>query len=243
MTAPEPPIKLANEAELLPSISIDCVIFGFHENQLKVMLLVFRQTNLFALPGGFVDLEEDVDTAAQRILARRTGVKDVYLEQFHTFGNYNRGDYGVHSRFMKANHIPFDHNHWLLKRYVSIGYYALVDFSEVTPTPDHLSDSCTWYDIHDLPTLILDHRCIIQKALETLRRDLYLKLIGFNLLPETFTMNQLQVLYETILDEKLVRSNFQRKMLSLNVLERVQKKQTGRANKAPYLYRFVGKKV
>ena len=235
-------IQLVSGTDILPSVSIDCVIFGFHEKQLKVMLLKFRHTNLYALPGGFVDLKEDIDNAALRILARRTGVTNVYLEQFHTFGSYNRGDYGIHSQFMDANDIAFDESHWLLKRYVSIGYYALVDFSKITPIADFMSDTVKWYDIHDMPALILDHSVIIEKALETLRRDLDHKLIGFSLLPDTFTMNQVQSLYETILDEKLVRSNFQRKMLSLKILERVDKKYSGAANKAPFVYRFVGKK-
>jgi hypothetical protein len=97
-----------------------------------------------------------------------------------------------------------------------------------------------WYDIDKIPTLMFDHNEIFRKALETLRTMLDEKLICFNLLPDTFTMNELQNLYETILGEKMIRSNFQRKMLSLGILERIEKKMTGAANKAPYLYRFVG---
>jgi len=143
---------------------------------------------------------------------------------------------------MKAvDGVELSPDHYLMTRFLSIGYYALIDFTKANPTPDYTSDSCQWYDIDTIPTLIYDHSAMVKKALETLRFFLDEKLIGFNLLPEVFTMNDLQNMYETILDKKLLRTNFQRKMLSLGILERLDKKMTGAANKAPYLYRFVGK--
>ena len=234
------PIKafLDKGPEYLPSVSVDCVIFGFHENQLKVLLLEFKHTKAFALPGGFVFKEESTDEAATRILWERTGVKDIYLEQFHTFGEQNRGNWDVHKATMSSHGFELEVEHWLLQRFISIGYYALVDFSKVQPTPDIFSDLGDWYDIHQIPALILDHNMIIDKALETLRLMLDHKLVGFNLLSETFTMNELQSLYETILDKKLLRANFQRKMLSLGILERVKKKFSGKAHKPPYEYRI-----
>ncbi|MEI7586441.1 NUDIX domain-containing protein [Runella sp.] len=234
------PIKafLDKGPEYLPSVSVDCVIFGFHENQLKVLLLEFKHTKAFALPGGFVFKEESTDEAATRILWERTGVKDIYLEQFHTFGEQNRGNWDVHKATMSSHGFELEVEHWLLQRFISIGYYALVDFSKVQPTPDIFSDLGDWYDIHQIPALILDHNMIIDKALETLRLMLDHKLVGFNLLSETFTMNELQSLYETILDKKLLRANFQRKMLSLGILERVKKKFSGKAHKPPYVYRI-----
>jgi 8-oxo-dGTP diphosphatase len=234
------PIKafLDKGPEYLPSVSVDCVIFGFHENQLKVLLLEFKHTKAFALPGGFVFKEESTDEAATRILWERTGVKDIYLEQFHTFGEQNRGNWDVHKTTMSSHGFELKVDHWLLQRFISIGYYALVDFSKVKPTPDIFSDVGDWYDIHQIPALILDHNRIVGKALETLQLMLDHKLVGFNLLPETFTMNELQSLYETILDKKLLRANFQRKMLSLGILERVEKKFSGKAHKPPYVYRI-----
>ncbi|CAH0996112.1 hypothetical protein EMA8858_02242 [Emticicia aquatica] len=228
-----------NKTRLLPSVSIDCVIFGFHNNQLKILLLKYKNTNYYALPGGFINLDEDLEDAAQRVLEDRTGLKDIYLEQFHVFGCKNRRNDETHQQIMSASGINLKPNHFLLNRFISIGYYALVDFSKVIPTPDDLSDSCQWYDLDKIPHLMFDHNQIFEKALETLRLMIYDKLVGFNLLPTTFTMNEIQNLYETILGEKLVRSNFQRKILSLGILERIEKKMTGAANKAPYLYRFV----
>jgi len=231
--------KFLNDGDaLFKSVSIDCVIFGFHNNQLKVLLLALKSTDFLALPGGFVFQEESIDQAARRILQERTGLTDIFLEQFSTFGQSDRGNQQVHKDILLANGIHLEDNHWILQRFISIGYYALVDFSKVIPTAGAFAEACTWYDIHLLPTLILDHRQIIQKALEHLRLMLDHKLIGFNLLPDTFTMVELQSLYETILDKKLLRANFQRKILSLEILERVDKKWTGGAHKAPYLYRF-----
>ncbi len=229
-----------NKPCLLPSVSIDCVTLGFHNNQLKILLLKYKNTEYYALPGGFINMDEDLENAAQRILEERTGLRNIYLEQFHVFGNKNRRNDETHKQIMAGCGIEMKSTHFLLNRFISIGYYALIDFSKAEPSPDELSDSCEWYDLNKVPMLMFDHNEIFQKALETLRMMLDDKLIGFNLLPETFTMNELQNLYETILGEKLVRSNFQRKMLGLGILERIEKKMTGAANKAPYVYKFIG---
>jgi 8-oxo-dGTP diphosphatase len=229
-------------AGFLPGLAIDCVIFGFHDNQLKILLLEYRNTSLFALPGGFIREGENVNDASKRVLAERTGLHNIYLEQFYTFGDLNRHDPTPLRAIMAAKGLEPIGSHWLLGRFVTVGYYALVDFTKAVPVPDLLSDSCTWYDLAALPTLMLDHQTIVLKALDTLRADLDRKLIGFNLLPETFTMNDLQSLYETILGQSLHRSSFQRKMLSLSILERLDKQYRGGAHKAPYLYRFISEK-
>jgi 8-oxo-dGTP diphosphatase len=222
----------------LPGLAIDAVIFGFHENELKVLLLTYKNTGFFALPGGFIHENEDVNEAARRVLFHRTGLKDIFLEQFYTFGDRSRHDVEPLKAIMGAHGFIPSHDHWLLGRFVSIGYYALVDFTKVNPAPDSISDSCDWFNLTDLPSLMQDHGHIISKALDTLRLNLDHKLIGFNLLPEIFTMGDLQSLYETILNKKMIRAAFQRKMLSMGVLERVAKKWTGGAHKAPYLYKF-----
>lgn len=227
----------------LPGLAIDTVIFGFHNNQLKVLLLSYKNSLLYALPGGFIHDNEDVNQAARRVLESRTALTDIYLEQFYVFGNYSRYDPTPLKAIMKARGYEPPHDHWLLKRFVSIGYYALVDFTKAVPTPDEISDSCDWYSLDDLPVLMQDHRQIIDRALETLQSNLDQKLIGFNLMTDEFTMGDLQSLYETILNKKLIRAAFQRKMLGLGILERIAKKWTGGAHKAPYLYRFISNKV
>jgi 8-oxo-dGTP diphosphatase len=227
-----------DEENFLPGLAIDMVIFGFHQDHLKILLLEYENTGLFALPAGFIKKEEDVNEAARRSLAERTGLRDIYLEQFYVFGDQKRHNPAPLKAIMKGKGLQPEDDHWLLGRFVSVGFYALVDFTQAVPNPDALSDRCAWYDLADLPPLMLDHQEMVWKALETLRDNLDRKLIGFNLLPGTFTMGDLQVLYETILGEKLNRSSFQRRILGLDILERIDKKWTGGAHKAPYLYRF-----
>lgn len=241
--APAPGATDPNGSGYLPGLAIDCVIVGFHENQLRILLLEYKNTGLFALPGGFIRTDEDLNDAARRVLAERTGLTDIYLEQFYTFGDRSRYDPAPMRAIMTENDLTPTADHWLLRRFVSVGYYALVDFTKVVPTPDALSDSCAWYEPDWLPPLIQDHRQIVQQALETLQANLDRKLIGFNLLPDTFTMADLQRLYETILGQSLHRSAFQRKILSLGILERTEKKYSGGAHKAPYLYRFIPEKA
>jgi len=222
----------------LPSLSLDCVIFGFHESQLKVLLLKMQHAKQWSLPGGFVFKDEDVDEAAKRILNERTGLSRIFLQQFKAFGKPGRSDSNFHREVLRKDEIELSDDHWLFRRFVTLGYYALVEYSYVDPKPDNFSDFCTWRDVNDLPTLMMDHKEIVKKALETLQGHLNYHPVGYNLLPAKFTMPQLQKLYETILDKKLDRRNFQRKILSYGILKRLKEIQKGGAHKAPYLYRF-----
>lgn len=226
------------ESVYLPGIAVDTVIFGFHEEQLMVLLLKYENTNSYSLPGGFIKKEESLNDAASRVLKYRTGLSNIFLEQFYCFGDIARHDTSFFKTIMKAKGVEPTSNHFLLSRFISVGYYALVDFTKAVPTTDLLADECKWHPLKDLPPLIQDHSRIIKKALSALREDLDKKLVGFNLLPETFTMGELQSLYETILGTTFLRTSFQRKILSLEILERIEKKFTGAANKAPYLYKF-----
>ena len=225
--------------QYLPHLSIDCVIIGFHDNELKVLLSKYPKIDLWALQGGFIKKAEDIDVAAIRILEDMTGLSNIYLKQFHTFGRAYRP---IFSDSLKESlgdmplgmqNVPF-----LNQRFVSIGYYSLVDFRKVTPSVPFFFEHSEWHDIQNLPNLAFDHAEMIHNALETMRHSLDYQLVGFNLLPETFTMKDLQNLYETILGEPLRRNNFQEKMLNLGILERLDKQFTGKAHKAPYLYRF-----
>lgn len=239
-------MKLFDEHSFIHQLSIDSVIFGYKDGALKVLVpKLDLKENLWALPGGFIKQEESIDHAALRILEERTGIRDIYLEQFRVFGEPKRVNNIV---FDELNRVKeemiakgiFDMQslNWLSKRFVSIGYYALVDINKVTPQKTDLDSSIEWYNIKNLPELIMDHTEMVTYALETLRKNLDEKLIGFNLLPETFTMKEVQELYEAVYDKPFARNNFQKKILDMNVLERLEKKFTGAANKAPYLYRF-----
>lgn len=228
-----PPLRqdfLKNGAHVyLRHLSVDCVIFGFHENQLKVLLLKW-QNGPWCLPGGFVKKHESLQESATRTLRERTALKDLFLQQFFAFGDPSR-EKG------KSKNEEFK-NTWLADRFITIGYYALVEHSKVKPRPDVLSDECAWWDIDSVPSMVYDHHQILEKAIEALRIDLYSHPVGYNLLPRKFTMPELQRLYETILGKGIDRRNFQKKMLSLKILERLKERKTGGAHKAPYFYRF-----
>lgn len=239
-------MKLFEGENFINQLSIDCVIFGYKEKELRVLIPKIKLLkDLWALPGGFIRQDESIDEAAQRILEERTGLKDIFLEQFRVFGQTERVNKEVFEELSPLNielmeNLPFNENdiNWLKGRFVSIGYYALVDINKVNPQKGNFDDSIDWYIIKDLPKMIMDHNGIVTYALETLQQNLDHKLIGFNLLPETFTMKEVQELYEAIYDKPFARNNFQKKILDLNVLERLEKKFTGAANKAPFLYMF-----
>lgn len=235
-----------SEQDYIQQLSIDCVIFGYQEKQLKVLVpkLDFRG-NFWALPGGFILQGDGIDRAARRILEDRTGIRDIYLEQFKVFGDAERSNKALLTQMIQLNEDKLDGQlfaqkelEWVSRRFVSIGYYALVNIDNVVPQKSPIDKAIEWYPVKQIPTLIMDHNDIVAQALETLRLNLDQKLIAFNLLPETFTMKEVQELYEAIFDKPLARNNFQKKMLDLNVLERLEKKFTGAANKAPYLYRW-----
>jgi len=222
----------------LPALSVDTVIFGFHNDKLKVLLSQVGDPPWFGLPGGFVRKDEDLDDAALRILQERTGFENIYLEQFYTSGKKDRSNEKIMRELIEKVFGKISLDNWFKQRFVSVCYYALIDDTKVTPSTEILFGKFKWFDIGRIPKLIFDHNLIIRRALERLQSDLDKKLVGFNLMSETFTMNELQKLYEAVYQEKLVRTNFQRKMLSLGVLERLEKQYNGKSHKAPFLYRF-----
>jgi 8-oxo-dGTP diphosphatase len=221
----------------LPHVSTDCVIFGFHQDQLKVLLLKWKDRTNWCVPGGFVKRDESLDDSAKRLLKERTGIEHIFLRQFQAFGDPKR------EKGKKPFKIIGTSKSWLNDRFITVGYWALVEFSKVIPHPDEMSEACQWWDIHEVPkNLMYDHNLIVTSALDALRQSLNDHPVGYNLLPEKFTMPELQRLYETILDTPLDRRNFQKKMLALDILERLDERKTGGAHKAPFLYRFDKKK-
>jgi len=225
--------------EFLPHLAFDIVIFGFSGDALKILLLEYHNTGFFALPGGFVGKEEDLDLAVLNGLQERTGLEYIHLEQFHTFGSMNRFRPDVMRTILQANGTDPEDVPWMLERFVSVGYYSLIDYTKVQPTPDELSDSLEWYPVEELPELQFDHEKIVQKALSVLRQNLDTILVGVNMLPERFTIKELQKVHEAILGAPLNRSSFQRRMLASGRLVRHEKHYTGGSHKAPYLYSFV----
>lgn len=235
---PKTSLQLPGVEGYIPNLAYDSVIFGFNGKQLKILILEYHNTKLFALPGGFVKKNEDLNEAVQRGLRERTGLDNIYLEQFYTFGDTSRARPDIMKRILEANYGTIDETYWLMGRFISVAYYALINYEDVDPKPDALSDSINWYPVDDLPELMMDHTQIVEKAVQTLRENVDRKLVGINLLPVKFTMKELQGMYEVILGEKLHRTAFQRKILGMDILERQEKLFLGTAHKAPYLYSF-----
>lgn len=234
----EKSLKGLKREDFIENLSYDSVIFGFNGEQLKILILEYHNTGLFALPGGFVRRDESLDNAVNRGLHERTGLDHIYLEQFHTFGSLKRSDSEAMKRILAGNGFDLNTHEWMLDRFISVAYYALINYDEVHPEPDTFSDSINWYAVDELPPLMMDHKKIVDKALEVLRSNLEKKLVGMNLLPSKFTMKQLQKVYESILGEDLRRTTFQRRLLGMNILDRHEKLFQGKAHKAPYLYSF-----
>jgi ADP-ribose pyrophosphatase YjhB (NUDIX family) len=222
----------------LDHISLDCVVFGFHSNQLKVLVLHMKSTGEWALPGGFVYDDESMEVAANRVLKIRTGLDEIFLKQFYVFSDPNRSkrNPAVADLLMAGKTFPAPA--WFNQRFISVGFYALVEFSQVQPQPDEMSDVCEWKNLDEIGDLMMDHNAILNKALETLRLQLAVQPIGYNLLPEKFTMSELRTLYETILGKELDRRNFQRKIMGYDILIQLDEVRQGVAHKAPVLYKF-----
>jgi ADP-ribose pyrophosphatase YjhB (NUDIX family) len=226
-----------DDRRLVPHLSVDCAVFGFHGGGLKILLIEWRHLGRWSLPGGYVRRDESLDAAAARVLRERTGLDRIYLQQFGAFGGADRGE-GVIRELAAALGVAIPDGHWIADRIVSVGYLALVDYAQATPTPDVFSTDCRWWDVAERPPLLFDHDAIAERGLATLRSQAGYLPLGANLLPEKFTMPELQRLYETVLGRPLDRRNFQKRILDLGFVERLPERKTGGAHRAPFLYRF-----
>ena len=204
------------------AFSIDCVIFGFEAGELKVLLIERNEEpfkDWLALPGNLVENDESIEDAATRILYELTGLRDMHMEQFHTFGEVHRHPQG---------------------RVITVAYYALIRIigqKEVKPITQY-AKKALWHAVNDLPKLGFDHSEIFETSIQKLRRRLSYQPIAFELLPEKFTLTQLQLLYEAILNKKLDKRNFRKKMLSYGFLKELDEKQKGVSYRAAKLYKF-----
>lgn len=204
-----------------PALTVDCVVFGLDDDlELKVMLIqrdIPPFQGEWALPGGFIHLDESLEEAAKRELREETGIESVFLEQLYTFGRVERD--------------PRD-------RVITVAYYALINLSEqkIKATTD--AREAAWFALTQLPKLAFDHDKILSVALARLKGKVRYEPIGFELLPEKFTLSQLQKLYEIVLAQKLDKRNFRRKILQMNLLIELDEVQTGVAHRAARLYQF-----
>lgn len=223
----------------LPHLSIDPVIFGYHDQQLKILLLKWKGHDGWGLPGGFIQRREPLSQAAHRILQERTGLSDLFLQQFHIFGD---SPYRLQERspreFTEKYGLTIKEDNWLFERTLSIGYFALVDYSKVSVTTDFFTEDYQWRDVRLIPPLLFDHNEAVEKALTTLRLQLYHQPIGYNLLPEKFTLPEIHSLYETILGKKLDGRNFSKKLVALGLIKKLDEQRAIGPHRSPYLYQF-----
>lgn len=204
-------------------VAVDCIIFGFNESKLKLLLMkrkVDPMQGEWSLMGGFVQGGESTDAAAARVLQQTTGLTDIYLDQLHCYGDVDRdtGD-----------------------RVISVAYYALIRINE-HDEPLARQHGAHWLELHEIPPMIFDHGKMIQDGLERLRNKARFHPIGFELLPEKFTLSQLRCLYEEIYQKTLDKRNFRKKILSMDILEKLEEKDRLSSKKGAHLYRFDKKK-
>ena len=204
-----------------PSLTVDCVVFGLDkQDQLKVMLI---QRNLppfkdrWALPGGFVQLDESLEEAARRELREETGIENVFLQQLYTFGEVNRDP---------------------RSRVVTVAYYALVNLWEYRIEAATDASDAAWFPLKQLPPLAFDHDKIVQVALNQLKSKVRYEPIGFELLPKKFTLSQLQKLYEAVLGQQLDKRNFRKKILKMDLLVALDETQKDVSHRAARFYQF-----
>lgn len=224
-----------------PGFSIDCVVLSFHKKKIKVLLNHFDISDYWQLPGGFMLKDESSDEAAARILASRTGLTGLYLQQFHLFSDPARTKMNQNLAYIEKNadkgEPVRDVEKWFLQRFISLGYYALVKYDNVNPQSVK-EDQTAWFDIKALPPLYSDHAEIIKKSLETIRVMLTIVPIGKELLPEKFTMSELRTIYEIFLGKTMDRRNFQRKVLASNMVVQLDETKSTSPYNPAILYSF-----
>lgn len=205
-----------------PSVTTDCVIFGFDGTRLRI-LLVQRGIEPFkgqwAFPGGFLKMDESAEEGALRELHEETGLKAAYIKQFHTFSAPHRDP---------------------RERVITIAYYALVRMEEVKGGDD--AADARWFALDEVPSLAFDHDLILRTALKEVRKQIHFEPVGFELLPEKFTIKELQNLYEAILDVRFDRRNFYNKMKHFEILEQLEETVKPTPKREAYLFRFNAEK-
>jgi 8-oxo-dGTP diphosphatase len=205
-----------------PALTVDCVVFGLDLDADDLEILLVRRglepfLGKWALPGGFVHIDETLEDAALRELEEETGLRKVFLEQLYTFGALDRDP---------------------RERIVTVAYYALVKLSDHKVKAATDASDAAWFSIHDLPELAFDHQPILDVAHERLRSKVRWQPIGFELLPKKFTLTQLQRMYEIILERQLDKRNFRKKILSMDLLVELDEVQRDVAHRAARLYKF-----
>jgi 8-oxo-dGTP diphosphatase len=208
-------------SEIIDALSIDCLIFGFRDGELDILLVKHGEgisKGKWGFPGGWIQYNESVNEAASRLLKSLTGLSNIYLEQLRSFGAIER---------------------YPIKRVITIAYYALINVeTHFKLNPGFTAADAQWFNIHEIPRLVYDHKEILDFGFAHLKHKVRHEPIGFNLLPKKFTLLQIQKLYEAVLETELDKPNFRRKLLNMNLLVPCKEKQKDVKHRAAGLYRF-----
>ncbi len=218
----------------LQNLSIDLVIFGQQDNVLKCLLL--QTGDKWLLPGGHIRLDESVQEAVLRILNERTGLNDPHFRFLTVFGNRDRKFSDEFKEFFIRSGISWSDDYWVNNRFVTLAYYALVNIDLMHPVISNFDQSFHWYGMNELPEMWMDHKSIVQEAHKQLKEDIIKDPVAHNLLPDKFTMPELHQLHESILEEKIDRSRFQKKMLASGKFKRLPKRKKETPGRNPYQY-------
>jgi 8-oxo-dGTP diphosphatase len=202
-------------------LAVDCIIFGYDILEKEIKLLLFKRIvepakGRWSLAGGFVDKNESLDDAASRILRKLTGLESVYMKQLYAYGETDRD--------------PGD-------RVISVAYFALITIRDINKELAE-QNGVSWRSLSRLPDLIFDHPLMVKHALTDLQNQIKIRPVGFELLPEKFTLVQLQDLYEAIYQRKIDKRNFRKKILSMGILEKLDEKERETSKKGAYYYKF-----
>jgi 8-oxo-dGTP diphosphatase len=226
-----------NVSELNPNVSVDCVIFGFDLEKLNVLVIDRGENKLaenvrLALPGNLIYNNENLEQAAYRVLEELTSLKDIYLEQIGAFGDPNRICKEADRAWLQSIRAEPE------ARVITVAYFSLVKMEDYMPHAASFAKNAAWIPANEITDLAFDHYDILQAARNKLKEKIKIQPIGFNLLPEKFTLSQLHKLYESILDKDLDKRNFRRKVQKLDILTQLNEKQEGVPHKPSELYKF-----
>lgn len=226
-----------NNSQVNPNLSVDCVVFGYANDQLNILLIKRKpipgvSKEQLAIPGDLVGERESLDDAAERILYQLTNLKGIYLEQFYTFGDPDRVSAVKDQEWLRAFRTEPD------ARVITVAYFALVKIEDYTPSPSSFAGEIQWTPIHEVPALAFDHNQIVDKAYQYLKDNLIDKQIGFELLPEKFTLSELQYFYETILGVEYDKRNFRKSLKTKSYIIKLDEMVKGNAHRPANLYRY-----
>ena len=224
------------------NVSVDCVIFGFDDIEKKLKVLTIEKKvnpfskqdhkkTQFAIPGDLIEIDEDIDDAANRILLSLTKLDNLYLKQFKTFGNPTRVQEEKDKEWLE--NFRANPN----ERVITIGYVSIVRMEDYNPQASYFAHNVCWTDILNIPEMAFDHNLIVNDAIQFLKTEINHEVTS-ELLPRKFTLSQLQELYEIILNEKLDKRNFRKQIINKGILEKTNEKQKGVSHKPAELYKF-----